>query len=476
MIHNHATGNHKITLLVAGNGIGKSVLGGNFCSNIIFPGMNKHFDYPYFTRWHGPKRIRIISNPLQVQDDGRIQQVLDEYLPKSEIAREFKGHKGYRHLIVMKNGWSIQILSNELDSNEYAGDELGLVWFDEPFPRSIFGENLARTRRGGRVLITMTPVSERGAEASELEWIRDTMIEESEYDVWWTKGGFEENCRDHGNPGFLNHDDLVAAIKGAPADEYLARSEGEFSALGGLVYPDWKEHRENIIVPRRTINRDATLYMSLDPHAFKPFVMVWFAVFPDGHKEIIDEWPDETCEPYRKMKGCDKTLEDYITLIKEKERKYLPLKVRYRIIDKHYGNQTVLREKSRSSVKLELARLSKGHLKFIDSPGGTQPWKDAMPVIASMLKPSARTNLSELQCQEHCTNTDYAMMHHMLDARSGRSADKHGIYTRPTELHKCFPNCVEYFALFGAKHRVPSKTRRVARDGLQNLKDLIRRK
>jgi phage terminase large subunit-like protein len=461
----HATKKHKITLLVAGNGIGKSVLGANIIANMIFPGLNDHFKFPYFTRWHGPKRIRIISNPLQVQDDGRIQQVLDEFLPKSEIEREFKGHKGYRHLIEMKNGWVIQILSNELDSNEYAGDEVGFVWFDEPFPRSIFGENLARTRRGGRVLITMTPVSERGSEASELEWIKDSMIEDSEYDCWWTQGGFEENCIDHGNPGFLRCEDLKAAIKGSPDDEYRARAYGEFTSLGGLVYPAWKEHHESVIIPSRSIDREeATIYMALDPHAFKPFVMVWVAVFPDGHMEIVEEWPDTTCKPYRKMKGCDLTLTDYVALIRKIEKRFLPLKTRFRVIDKHYGNQTVLREKSRSSVKVEIAKLSGGDFKFIDSPGGTQPWKDAMPVIASLLKPSGVTNMARLQCQEHCRNTDYAMLHHMLDARSGRSADKHGIFTRPTELHKCFPNCLEFIALFNPKY-LPKRGRvRVAQD------------
>lgn len=452
LVHLLATSGKKIVGLSAGNGLGKTTVMANIAANLIEPGRNRYFDYPYFRNPPGPRRLRIISSPRHIADDGRVQDAINEWWPREWLEHSVKGKMGYRHLIYPGNGWEVQIMSNELETNAYAGKEVGFIAFDEPSRRSIFNENKARTRTGGRMLFTLTPVTEPGAEASEVGWIFEEMIEDDQHDSIWIFGGFEDNCKTHGRPGFLNHDDLVAALPPVDDDEYEARAFGHFKFAGGLVHPAWVKHRDVILMEPydpsiwlKPLVVPPTLYMGLDPHDSKPFAMVWLAAFVDGHVEIIHEWPDD--RDYHRSPRATETLAEYIEIIDRIEQQWEPLKVRARIIDKNYGSQERVSEGRRTTIKNDLGRLSDGRLRFMPNAGGPQPWRNAKHILNHKFTPHPHTNLPSWRCWSTCTNVAFAMAHYTFLTRPGRSADVHGAFqSKPADKHKCFPNILEWFA------------------------------
>jgi hypothetical protein len=435
-IHTRATSGKKIVGLSTGNGVGKSTVLINMIANIIMPGMNRHFDYEFFKHPHGPRRIRIISHPKHIADDGRIQNLIDEWFPREWLEGGRKDKQGYRHLLPNCNGWEVQILSNQLETNAYAGNEVSVIGFDEPFRKAIFGENKARTRSGGHISITLTPITEPGAEASEVAWLWEEMIENDDHDAVFLFGGFEENCKTHGRPGFLEHGELVAAIDGCDEEEYAARAHGIFKNIGGAVYPSWKNNEKTILRSPSDLRQwskpgvdSPTIYMMLDPHDSKPFAMLWFALFADGHGEFFAEYPERS--DYHKQQRAKETLEDYVRIIRRIEARFWPLKPRVRIIDGNYGNQERLVGSARTTIKRDLARLSKGQMRFINNPGGNQPWKNAKHILHQKFTPSKVTNLPIWQCWHTLKNLDYAMRHYMMLTRSGRTADIQGAASGP---------------------------------------------
>ena len=443
---------NRIKLILAGNGIGKTMWDVELMANIIWPGRNRYFDRPFFMNWRWPKAIRIISTPKNISDNGSIQTWIDRIFPKGGMIEEQRGKQGYRWFIRTDTGWTIQILSNRLDRSEYAGPEFGLIIFDEPFPSSIFGENLARTRAGGTVVISMTPVTEPGAEASELLWIQERLIEGDDYDCVHVKLCSEMNCKEHGRPGFLAHANLEEAIQGCAPQERAARWNGEICLSGGLVHPSWAANRDAIRIKpydpavwKKDERSMPTFFHILDPHDRKPFVMLWFAQFYDGHGEFVAEYPNRFA--YHLADRCAHSLADYVEIVEEIEKDF-PADVRWRIIDKWYGNQAVRYQKIQSSIKMELHRLSKGRLAFMDSPGGENSYREACRIIADNLVPGPLTNLPRWRAWDTLFNLDFAMCRHSFKPVAGRTADQDGdADSGPTGRFKCFPNCVEYLAL-----------------------------
>jgi len=468
----------KVTVLSTGNGFGKTTILINAIANLISPHKNKWFDSDWFNNWRNPKRVRIVSHPRHIADDGRIQDCINEWFPKEALKKENTRHdkQGYRHLINY-NGWEISIMSKDVGQTGFAGKEVGFIAFDEPFPRGIFSENVSRTRKGGQVVLTLTPVTDASAEASEVAWIYDDLVQGGKYGAVHMFGGFESNCIQHGHPGFIEHSEFEATLEGVSEEEYEARAFGRFQSIGGLVHKSWADYRSpgkfpkghnhagesyaGILMDPYDIRNDPkrawfgfdtqppVLYMCLDPHHVKPFAMIWFAQFPDGHGEIIHEWPSGCFgNHYHQMKRATQTIQDYINIIDEIEEQWKPLKIYKRFIDRSYAGQESVRDNTRSSIWQDLTQLSGGRLQFLPNPGGRKPWKEARHVLRGLLTPTVPQFVPKWRCWRSCTNVDHAMRHYLIDARSGRSADKHGgEMEKPQDRHKCLPNCLEWVSL-----------------------------
>lgn len=452
MIRLRETSEKLFVGLSAANGNGKTTLGINMICNMVGPATNKYFGDPFWQKPHGPRRVRIISSPRHIADDGALQNQINRWFPPAWLENSRKDKLGYRHLFPNCNGWEVQIMSNRLETNEYAAKEVSWEYFDEPFRKAIFGENKARLRMGGHGVITLTPITEPGAEMTEIAWIWEEMIEGDEQDAEFIFGDICDNCREHGKPGFVPHEGLHKVLVGCDDEEYEARAHGRYKNVGGAVYPAWRNNKDTILMEPRSFREwmkpgglPPTIYMMVDPHDQKPFAMLWFAQYADGHGEFFYEYPDE--QEYHKTPRSKLTIADYVQIIRRIEARFAPLRPHVRMIDKNYGNQERIVGQRRTTIKQDLTYESNGYLRFMENPGGNSPWRNAKHRIHQFLTPRPPTDLPQWRCWHGLGNLDHAMRHYMMLTRAGRTADIHGpIMSKPAEKHKCFPNMVEWLA------------------------------
>ena len=270
-----------VSLFSAGNGIGKTAAGVATIANIIFGKSSDWFDYPLFDKWPYRKRGRIVSDPTTIQTV--LIPELKKWLPVGRYTTS-KGGKNYEAQWQFDNGWFIDILTYEQDVKEFESATLGFCWFDEPPPLLIYKATVARTRKGGIIFITATPLTGSA-------WMYDHIVS---YDQ--TKEGqratiyadVEENCVAHGIRGILKHSDIERMIAEYSEDEIEARVHGRFQHLSGLVFKKF-DRRIHVIEPFVITKRDFAVFHALDTHPRNPDSGLWVAVNKDGTKFIVDE-------------------------------------------------------------------------------------------------------------------------------------------------------------------------------------------
>lgn len=262
------------------------------------------------------------------------------------------------------------------------------------------------------------------------------------------------NCRTHGVRGHLEHKEIEAMIESFPAFEREARKTGKPLAYSGRVYPDWGE--ENLVDEgERGISwllendKDApTIYMVLDPHDTKPWVMTWWAVYRNGRKVCFMEWPDREQPMYHETDHVAFGYDYYVELIRRKERR---LRVYRRIIDERYGYKSVLSKGGLTSIAQEIRKASNGELRFIPSCGQEH---DNRNLVQQAILPRKVFSEAEkiitleptLLADRNCRNFDYAMRHHVWKRNTGKALDTTTRFQQQvSDKNKCFPNTAEYF-------------------------------
>ena len=109
--------------------------------------------------------------PNRLQTQHVMGRYLSQFLgPYLHPASYYVDGKGWNTLTIrLANGSIGQLRSYEDRPDTHAGDELDGVILDEPPPRSIFTENVARTmsREGSQVILTLTPVGR------PVGWLKD---------------------------------------------------------------------------------------------------------------------------------------------------------------------------------------------------------------------------------------------------------------------------------------------------------------
>lgn len=272
-------------------------------------------------------------------------------------------------------------------------------------------------------MITMTPLTNAA-------WLYDDIIlnqDGVQKKVVYAED--EDNCRQHGVRGILEHADIVRMRQEYDPDELEARTKGKFVHLIGLVYKLF--HRDAHLVAPFEIPHEWPRYCILDPHDRKPFALGWFAVNPLGDIYFYDEWPEEE---FHRMKSCDKTVKEYAGIVKIKESKDIIFR---RIIDPNSGNARKVN--SGLSIKEELAELG---LYFVDGNDD---------IVAGHLKVKEYLkydNLKGIKPKVFFFNTlknfIYGMEHYVWDDYKGKIADDKDLKQKPKDRSKDFPDLIRY--------------------------------
>jgi phage terminase large subunit-like protein len=192
------------------------------------------------------------------------------------------------------NGSWIQVMTYEQDVDKFGGAALHFVGYDEPPPREIRDECLARlVDFGGFEMFAMTPLK------ANTGWIRRDIWKKREHpDVTVIKGSIHDNQ-------FLDQAAKKRFLESLPSDLWRqAREFGDFVDVGGLIYADF----ERAVVDRYDAEFIVPLdhVVSIDP-GIRNAAIIFGAFDRDNVAHIYDE-----------LLLQDKTPSDYAQAIRDR--------------------------------------------------------------------------------------------------------------------------------------------------------------
>jgi len=274
-----AVNNNYITAFFAANGIGKTLLGVNMIAHLCWPTSNIFFDLPVLKQWPYPKKIRIVSDPATITQV--IIPEMQDWFPEGRYTINKHG-KNYEYEWITDTGWTIWLMTYDQDAKEFESATLGLVWFDEPPPQRIFKANVARLRKGGKMMITATPLTGSG-------WLYDSILARIEKGIRAViEADVETACIEHGERGFLRHEDIELMISEYNEEDMQARVHGKFQHLIGLVFKSFSR-MIHVIRPFQLDPKEYCVVEALDPHPQNPDAVSWVAIDKYLQKFVVDE-------------------------------------------------------------------------------------------------------------------------------------------------------------------------------------------
>lgn len=319
-------GKHFVLILSAGNGIGKTAVVMNILGNIIWGPQNEWFRKPLFENWPFPKRGRIVTESKNVEAIGAIEQEIESWWPKGRFSASKSG-KLYNSLYHTDTGWILDKMSYEQEPKEFESSTIGLGIFDEPPPKQIFDAMISRMRKGGIIIISMTPLE--GA-----DWIfEEGGLLDSE-DCFILYADMEDNCREHGVRGVLEHQHIDKILSKLTPGEREARKCGKpLSAVHTIFGSSWSPE-VHIIEDDVKPPMGSQFGMTVDPADGKPYAVAWWWVDPRGHIVFDYNWPEENWVKLMRNKPILPIMEEYGQLFKRYEG---TREMEWRIMDRHFG-------------------------------------------------------------------------------------------------------------------------------------------
>jgi hypothetical protein len=446
--------------LLGGNGSGKTAVLVNTMLQIM---LGQHgwlsgvAGLPLFANWPYPKVAWLLGTHSNLKEAGSIFDNIKKYFPPGRYESEKQGREYNSVYRLPGYNWVIRAWSYDQDPEQVEGPTIGLAVSDEPMPEGFRGPVFSRLRAGGIYIAGMTPLD--GA-----PWVID--IKETGHKDWYfVDVDVEDACKTHGVRGHLEHDEIEKMIESFPEYEREARKTGKSLSYSGRVYPDWGEGNlvekdaERVSWELLNAKDPPTVYMVLDPHDTKPWVMTWWAVYRDGRKVCFMEWPDASQPMYHETDHVAFGYDYYAELIRRKERN---LRVYKRLIDERYGFRRVMAGHGVTSIAREIRLASRGELNFVPSCGLEEDNRNLVQqaILPRRMFEEGDSILSlepTLLADRGCKNFHYAMTHHVWRRNTGKSLDTSPRFQRAvSEKNKCFPNTAEYFLGFNPRWREPA--------------------
>ena len=273
-----------VNLFIAANGVGKSASGANIVTNICFGPQNNWFNQGLYKEFPYLKRGRIISDPTTIKE--KIIPELKKWFPSNRFTEHYtteKQGKFWEAKWTTDTGFEFDIMSNEQDSKEFESTDLGWCWFDEPSRKDIYLATVARMRMGGIIFWTMTPLAYSA-------WIEEDLYNKRDgINVEYIEADVEDNCKEHGVRGILEHQNIERMIAQYPEDEREARAHGKFGHLLGKIIKSFNR-KIHVIRPFEMKFDEYCWYQALDTHPRVDDHSMWMAMNKDGQKFIVAEY------------------------------------------------------------------------------------------------------------------------------------------------------------------------------------------
>lgn len=269
---------NKITLVLGGNRTGKTYAA--IAEALIYClGRNTYAEVP-----EPPNTVWYVV-PTSSVFTSAVEPILSRFIPWSRVVRYDSRSKIYR----FDNGSLLQIKTSDQRQKRLVAADVDLVVADEPTPKAVFEELLARTiSSSGRILHILTPVSEK---IDEWLWVRDELYvpwrigERKDIDVIHMPAVDED-----GRPAVphLTAEQIAQMESMYPDPETrAARIYGSFVVRGGLVFSNFDKQIN--CIPRFEIPENWHRWLVCDPQYYR-FAVLMFAADENGSYYVTDEY------------------------------------------------------------------------------------------------------------------------------------------------------------------------------------------
>lgn len=225
----------------------------------------------------------LVGNPMwkKLAEKGQLEGEAGEapILPERAIQNISWLDKGRRvpQRVELRNGSVIDFKSCEAKERKFMGASYDFAWIDEELADELVYQEILRglIDREGRLIWTATPL----ARARPLIDLHNMAGDpESPLEV------FEQIITMLENP-HIPEKGKLAYIATIPEDYYACRVLGEFLALEGLVYGDWRPEVHE--VPPSEIPPEWPRMIAIDPGYADPCAVLWTAMPPGERKALF---------------------------------------------------------------------------------------------------------------------------------------------------------------------------------------------
>jgi hypothetical protein len=363
-----------------------------------------------------PTRGRIMVKDFPKGVGEVLEPALMRAIPQRVISQIKKNSQGYITKITGRNRSTIDVVTQDMDTQSLEGWQGNWLWCDEPPPRDKWIASMrGLIRLGGRAWLTCTPLEE--------PWMYDDIYVNQE--CFCISVDINENK-------YLSPDEVKIFSDLLNEDEKEARLHGKFMHLSGLTY---KEFDPKLHI-KEVLPEDFSTWPKwqiVDPHTRKPFAIIYGAVDPMGRKWIYDEWPKDK---FHTMRNSQYTPTDYAHLFRDLEKQTI---IYRRIMDGRFckqpmgaGGDSLLEIFDNLGIHFEpsyitatLGTTDPGYLKV----------KDAMKV-------SLVTNEPDLFILKHCQNVIYAFQHNVWE---NYHDETRGVKETQAQYAKDFLDVIRYW-------------------------------
>jgi phage terminase large subunit-like protein len=443
----------RVFLFASANAVGKTAGVINILANIIFPNKSKWFDYPRFNDWQFPRKFWYVSEHTTLKET--VGPEIEKWWPAGEYY--LNKASGYPIHVETGTGWVGDFKRYDQDVSKFESATLGCVVFDEPPPEAIYNACISRLRMGGIILMPMTPLFKAA-------FVKDRIVENNDY-AYVQVADIEENCKEHGVRGILDHSTIEWMASQMEDEEKEARLHGKFMYLSGLVFKEFEKAAHVISVDQ--IERlwipsvfgkfeDWPKVMVIDPHDRRSDAIFWAALAPDGTWIVYDEYPDKD---FYSIKSREHDIQQTMEQVRKKEagetdkewkalhQSGKALKIYRRVIDRRKGAQNV------SDLNLNVADVYMQRAREIGYPltiklsyddGNKLDHKIVHEALRFERDETGMIRRPKLVILRDCKNTIHCFQHYSWDDWEGKAGEKKGLKEQVRDAYKDYIDLTRY--------------------------------